>query len=712
MFAGERLGWKCGMPEVTLAEGESGPVLSNGSLTVAVHLNKGTFSLSAERSGRAVLTDAATAVSIASGPAFSSRGAGLTSEGSAPADDVFGRGISLLLRREGGDHEPEVLLKVALYEERPFAVLHAEMVNVAPARMQVAAFHVLDGAKLHLGSPPSSWRLYKHGWQSWSPTLVLDCAGEDEPAAAPVIAPGTQPQARDGRFVSEMMTAAVSPQTGRGLVAGFITTADQFSQLWLDREPKTLTATSYADGISVAPRGRLSSERLLIEPTSAPLESMERYGDALRLAMGARQVEDIVTGWCSWYCFWQGVSEKAVLANLVELDRRRSELPVEYVQIDDGWQAEIGDWLTVSERFPHGLKWLADQIHARGFKAGLWLAPFLMGAKSQLYRDRPDWVVEYRPRRPFVAMRNWGQDCYALDLTRPDVIEWLKTVFRTVCDEWDFDYVKIDFIYAGAVAGIRHDPELTRVQAYRRGVEAIREAVGERFILGCGNPMGPSVGLVDGSRVSPDVAPYWLPAGSSPDSAPSRMSEPSALNAIRNSINRWWMHGRLWQNDPDCLLARDSETALTRDEVRALATVIAMGGGMVLDSDDLTRLSDDRREVISMTLPPCGKAARPLDLFGTDMPRLLELDCGTHQVLGVFNWGNEPAKATVPLPGEPTHVFEVWDEEDLGVRRDEMTLDMPPHGCRLLAVRPVGDRLQHGGWDRRLSRLLFPRATD
>ena len=46
-------------------------------------------------------------------------------------------------------------------------------------------------------------------------------------------------------------------------------------------------------------------------------------------------------------------------------------------------------------------------------------------------------------------MQNWGQDCYALDLTRPDVIEWLKSVFRTVCEEWGFDYVKIDFIYAG-----------------------------------------------------------------------------------------------------------------------------------------------------------------------------------------------------------------------------------------------------------------------
>ncbi len=285
-------------------------------------------------------------------------------------------------------------------------------------------------------------------------------------------------------------------------------------------------------------------------------------------------------------------------------------------------------------------------------------------------------------------------------------------VFRTVCEEWGFDYVKIDFIYAGAVDGIRHDPELTRAQAYRRGLEAVREAVGERFILGCGNPMGPSVGLVDGSRVSPDVMPYWLPVGRSPDSARSRMSEPSALNAIRNSINRWWMHGRLWQNDPDCLLARDSETALTPDEARALATVIAMSGGMVLDSDDLTRLSEERRDWLSMLLPPYGKPALPLDLFETDPPRTLELDCGTHRILGVFNWGDEPVKARVPLPAEPSHLFDAWVGDGLGLRRDEMNLEISPHGCRLLAVRPVGGRLQYGGSERRLPRLLFPRATD
>lgn len=695
------------MSEVRIAEDPSGAALTNGSLTVSVHLNKGTFSIIDARGGRAVVTDAATAVSLSSGRTFTSRGVGFASEGSAPVEDRLGRGLSVTLQRESEEQEPALRLTMALYEDHPFAVIQAELVNTGPSALRVEVFQVLGGGAIDLGPPPSTWRFYKHGWQSWSPTLVLDCVGEDVPLGTPVIAPGTQPEARDRLFVSELMTAIFSSESKRGLVAGFITTADQLSQLRLDGEQHTVTATSYADGITVPPGGHLSSESLLLEPTISPLESMERYGDALGRMMEATPAEEIATGWCSWYYYWHGVTEEHIIGNLEELARRPAELPLEYVQIDDGYQAEIGDWLTVNGRFPHGMQWLADRIHERGFKAGLWLAPFLMGARSELYREHPDWAVLYKPGKPYIAMQNWGQDCYALDLTRTEVIKWLGEVFRTICGEWGFDYVKVDFIYAGAVNGFRHDPNVTRAQAYRRGLEAIRDAADDRFVLACGNPIGPSVGLVDGARIGPDVAPYWRPAGNPRDMERNRMSEPSALNSIRNSITRWWMHGRLWQSDPDCLLARDSETALTAVEVRTLATVVAMSGGMVLDSDDLTLLSDERRKWLATLLPPFGKAARPLDLFDTDIPSVLRLDCGTHIMIAVFNWNDESARVRAPLPPESSRVFDVWNNADLGASRDAIDLDLPSHGCALLAVRPALTTVD-AGRPRRYPPLLVP----
>jgi alpha-galactosidase len=172
------------------------------------------------------------------------------------------------------------------------------------------------------------------------------------------------------------------------------------------------------------------------------------------------------------------------------------------------------------------------------------------------------------------------------------------------------------------------------------------------------------------------------------------MSEPSALNSIRNTITRFWMHDRLWMNDPDCLMVRDSETALTEDEVRTLTTIIAMTGGMVLDSDDLDRLSAAERQMVSMLLPVFGKSAVPLGLFTSDMPRVLELNCGSHRMVAVLNWDAESKEISAPVGDSASVVFDVWEERYLGEHTGSLGVDVAPHGCRLLSIRPAADHPQ------------------
>jgi len=173
------------------------------------------------------------------------------------------------------------------------------------------------------------------------------------------------------------------------------------------------------------------------------------------------------------------------------------------------------------------------------------------------------------------------------------------------------------------------------------------------------------------------------------------MSSVSTLNALRNTLSRSWMHGSLWLNDPDCLMARGDETAMTADEVKTLATVIALSGGMVLDSDRLPGLTDERRQIISMLLPVYGKSGIPLDLFEAEgMPRLLELDCGAHRMLGVFNWEEQPAEMTAPLPAQATHVYDVWKREYVGAHSDSLRFMLPAHGCKLLGLREVAAQPQ------------------
>ncbi|MBA2389466.1 MAG: hypothetical protein H0V67_04335, partial [Geodermatophilaceae bacterium] len=143
------------------------------------------------------------------------------------------------------------------------------------------------------------------------------------------------------------------------------------------------------------------------------------------------------------------------------------------------------------------------------------------------------------------------------------------------------DFLKLDFLYAGALDGMRSDPDITGIAAYRRGLQVIREAAGpDTYILGCGAPLLPSIGLVDAMRISPDIAPYVEP----PD---GDQSQPSQRAAARCGRERGWQHGRFWVNDPDCLIA-----AATMPEREEWAAHVERYGGLRASSDRIRELDE------------------------------------------------------------------------------------------------------------------------
>ncbi len=440
---------------------------------------------------------------------------------------------------------------------------------------------------------------------------------------------------------------------------------------------------------------------------ATPNDQLARYGDALGRMMDARPTSGrapAVTpaGWCSWYYFYTNVTEDDVVRNLRFLEQHRRELPVQTVQIDDGYQADIGDWLTPNEKFPHGMAWLASEVKRAGYTPGLWLAPFLLAESSRTFAEHPDWVVRDTAGEPIVAQHNWSRRNYALDGSHPDARAWLTRLFHEVCDGWGYDYVKIDFLFAAAIAGRRH-AATTRVRAYRDALAAVREGVGpSRFILGCGSLMAPSVGVFDGNRIGPDVAPFWRmmtrEERQAPHPRPRHADEPlSAEAAIRSTLQRSWMHGRLWANDPDCLMVRTDFTKLTLTETRTLATAIAVSAGMLLSSDDLVKLPPERLSIISALLPPLPRPAIPLDLMERDMPECCEYvddrDFDPLRLVALFNFDDVAGDRELPLPEGRWHAFEWWDERYLGVVEGSLSFSsVEPHGCRLVSLRPADRR--------------------
>lgn len=578
-----------------------------------------------------------------------------------------------------------------------------------------------DGGFLNLNGPyDANWRVFLNGWQSWSPTGSVRLT-----APLPVL---DTPQSRcrnevyhqdfdDGRSAkrSHWFGAIYNPQRKIGLFTGLLEMRSQVGYMTTVAKANsldTITFTCEFDDKPLLPGERLCSQPLLVmwledHIGTEASRALELYTKTVGNRMGAPVKGNVPTGWCSWYYYFTGVSEADVLSNVDVLRQRKKVWPVEYVQIDDGYQQDIGDWLTSNRKFPHGMSYLARAIKEAGFKPGLWLAPFLVSRESSVYRTHPDWVVCGDDNKPITVLenQNWPHPCYALDCSNPDVLEWLTKIFRTVVDEWGFEYVKIDFLYAAAIKGRRYNNEQTRAEVYRCGLETIRKAVGTRFILGCGAPLGPGIGIFDANRIGADVAPYW---SSSVD-----WSKPASLNAIHHILTRSYMHQALWVNDPDCLMVRREDSKLTQEEVYTLTTVIALSGGMLFISDDLTKLAPERADLLSRVLPPIPQAGRAIDLFGVDIPTMFMQEITTAHanwtLLAIFNWDEKTRRYKFDVDfldkllgctKRGWHVFDVWAEEYQGIieaqdlQRGEVDAVIPSHGCKLYAIRPVLNEIQ------------------
>lgn len=564
---------------------------------------------------------------------------------------------------------------------------------------------------LSISGHKAGWACYQEGWQSWSYAGAL---APGKPAPLPrshSLRASNHPQFQGeshlfhswGQITTSEAVALVGfPQSSPALLVGFLRAIDQAGQILIDPRGGRLAAVAHAEGTLVAPGETCWSEPVLIG-FGAEAEILRHYTTMTARKMHARADREMPTGWCSWYYYFTRVSEHDILENLQALSPRRNELPLRLVQIDDGYQTAVGDWTSINDKFPSGMKQIASAIREQGFQPGLWLAPFTATANSQLFREHPDWLLRDERGRPIFGGKNWNSTMHGLDCTHPQVQDWLRRLFSTLVEEWGYPYLKLDFLFCAALPGLRYRQDRTSVQALREGLQTIRATVGDDiYLLGCGCPILPAIGLVDAMRIGPDVAPHW-PARfhGLPVPASDRSSVPSAINAIRNSLTRAWMHRAFWVNDPDCLLVRDTETKLTHDEICTLASVIGLTGGMLLLSDPMHTLREESWSLATLLMPPLDQAAQPHSWLDEPWPSSISTTLtrpwGSPTLAGLFNWTGHPQHLQVPLaslglaPGQ-YHVCEFWTQRYLGIVSENIPITLPIHGSAVLAIQPATSR--------------------
>lgn len=322
-------------------------------------------------------------------------------------------------------------------------------------------------------------------------------------------------------------------------------------------------------------------------------EVFDKYFAAMSLP--AKKHIDRLTGYTSWYNYFQKIDENIILRDLKGLSRARESVNI--FQIDDGYEIFVGDWLDYNGRdFPNGMKTIADAVHREGYLAGIWLAPFnVQRGKSRILKEHPDWLIRNPDGKPQLGCVAWG-GAYTLDIYNSEVREHLKNVFDTVLNDWGYDMVKLDFLYSQCRTPRDNK---TRGTIMCEAMDFLRECVGDKLILGCGVPLGPAFGVADACRISCDVDLSY--GGKFYNSMSINNELPSAQNAINNSMFRRHLNGRAFLNDPDVFFLRDHNLTFTWEQKLLLAKINNLFGCVLFVSDDAGEYSEAELEVLKET---------------------------------------------------------------------------------------------------------------
>lgn len=628
---------------------------------------------------------------------------------------------ALVYRQTLDDTGIEVMVTFALAQEAPMLTWKFDIRNDGedPVWIEKIEFLRVGGqsqfGEFHLTSEDQvdQMTFFSNGWQSWSTTGAYQADQSMRVSRLgllqqPMIVNHGTPAIRmKGYFTSDFFGALANVRTGDGFVAGFLSQTQQFGSIEALLYDRPSLAIWTADSCRLDPGASIETDSAVIMPFSTrQSDPLGGYLEAVAREYGLKSVASrpVPAGWCSWYHYYSRVTEKDILANLQSLETHRTELPLNLVQIDDGFESSVGDWFNVKQTFPNGMAELAAEITGRGMTPGLWLAPFILDRRSDFYHEHPEFILRTRRGNPVNAGFGWNGLTAAFDLTVPGALEAACQAAHTATHSWGYPYLKFDFLYAAALPGLHFDPTKTRAQIMRAGMQALRAAVKpDTYLLGCGLPLGSGIGLVDANRISCDVNDRWDPQFPGiPIRFKNEPSIPSVRNALQNILARAPMHNRWWVNDPDCLLLRQ-DSNLTLPEIHSMATAIGITGGSLLISDDLTQVHPERLAIAEVLLPVTGKRAEVLDLFERATPTRVRLELsgpgGKWVVAALFNWENEPMPWTFSpsnfgILDAPCWISSFWDGRFYDFNPGEL-LKLPPipsHGVALFSIYP---RTQH-----------------
>ncbi len=593
---------------------------------------------------------------------------------------VFGRGESIELSYPDGRIDT-----LTLYENIDFLFIQPLLTNKGNKKINISKVDLIEST-LSLGKPAHSLK-------------ALGTAGLT---------------AVDGHPGSYMFLSIADPQTRNGTVGA-----------WLSGDRGSGIVFSGKDGDKVSLKARIDYGRLIIQPGETAIGETFVIGHFKDVRIGLENYADLVAdyykiklppqtdGYCTWYSRPHGgASDEERIIELSEFAAKELKpYGFDFVQIDDYWQAgkrrngpaKVFDRVHPKGPYKGGMKPVANKIVDMGLTAGIWWMPFAGDRQDPFFADKQDWFTKKPDGTPYHTA--WGGT--ALDMTNPEALGYVGFLSNRMANEWGYKYFKMDGLWMGTSTkqiyinnsyrddddlGTQtvHDPNMTPIEAYRTGLKQVRKSAGKDvFFLGCCisqnmRSFGASMGLVDAMRIGPDNSASWdkLPRGP------------------WHGSNRYFLHDRVWYNDPDPIYVRKS---MPIEHARLICSWVTISGQLRVSSEWFPDLPPDRIDLLKRTMPNHGKHARPADLLESDLARIWVLQDDSsgveRTVIGLYNWSDKKSDhieypmAKLGLNPEKKYIgFDYWADQFVAPFKGTLSAELQPGSCSVISLREYSDR--------------------
>jgi hypothetical protein len=366
---------------------------------------------------------------------------------------------------------------------------------------------------------------------------------------------------------------------------------------------------------------------------------------------------------------------------------------------DNGWKPEFdqnGRQTPDPVRFPHGMKQVADHLHAKGLKAGIYLP---VGLEKEAYGEGkvPIWNAPGCTTAdivyPDLRTTNGWDSAYKLNFDNACAQKYVDSQARMFAD-WGYDFLKLDGVGPGSFKSGDNYDNVADVAAWQKAIAATGRPI--HLELSWSLDIGHAADwkrYSNGWRIDTDVECYC-----------------NTLVTWNNSVKGRWDDAPAWShkagpggwNDLDSLDVGNGEMdGLTKAERQSYMTLWAISKSPLYTGDDLTKLDAyglsllTNREVIAVDQNDA-PVARPVTPVGDRQVWATRNPDGTSTV-ALFNLGDSPAAVTADwaslgFTGNAS-VRDLWNKQNLGTRKDMITEALPAHGSRLFTVRPGGGTL-------------------